>query len=57
MTAGIKEAFTALCRKMAEETDTKKLKILKQQLRLLLEKEEGGREDAERLQRGRSRAN
>jgi hypothetical protein len=39
MTAGIKEAFTALCRKMAEETDTKKLKILKRQMRLLLERE------------------
>jgi len=39
MTTEIKEAFSALCRKMAQETDTKKLKILKQQMRLLLEKE------------------
>lgn len=39
MTMDIKEAFTVLCRKMAEETDTKKVEILKQQLRLLLERE------------------
>lgn len=45
MTTGIKEAFTALCRKMAEETDIKKLEILKQQLRRLLEKEGEGEEE------------
>jgi hypothetical protein len=39
MTADMKEAFAALCHKMAEETDTKKLKILKQQMRVLLERE------------------
>ena len=45
MTTDIKEAFTALCRKMAQETDTEKLKILKRQMRLLLEKK--GMEEGE----------
>jgi len=39
MSTDIKAAFTELCRKMAKETDTKKLKILKQQMRVLLERE------------------
>ena len=44
MTTGIKEAFTALCRKMAEETDPKRLEILKQQMRRLLERETNSEE-------------
>ena len=44
MSTGIKEAFTALCRKMAEEADPKKLEILKQQMRRLLERESNSTE-------------
>jgi hypothetical protein len=42
MSVDIKEAFTELCRQMAEETDIKKLEILKQRMRLLVEKEGTG---------------
>ena len=44
-TRNFEEAVHALCRKMAKETDTEKLKILKRQMRLLLEKE--GMEEGE----------
>lgn len=53
VTTDLKEAFTALCRKMAEETDTKKLEILKQQMRLLLERESNSEEATDRSSRDR----
>jgi hypothetical protein len=51
MANDIQEAVHELCRKMAEETDTKKLKILKQQMRVLLERESMEEEEETRIGR------
>jgi hypothetical protein len=51
MANDIQEAVHALCRKMAKETDTKKLKILKQQMRVLLERESMVEEEETRIGR------